>query len=210
MGVPAANNRDFTGNCRATGLRRQAGFLHHAPFFHASNRPALPYAHRTTHCRRVRYNPARFLAAVQQPTIGATVLPSCPLPEGSHRRPDDTQLRNLEERPAICANWKNAAPRRSRASTNRASSTRPLRDAIENAETKQRLEDLLSPSSRSAAPRPRSPAKPASRRWPTPCWPTRTLTPETEAASYINAEAGFADTKARCSTAPARFDGTIC
>ena len=73
--------------------------------------------------------------------------------------------------------------------------TAELRETIENAETKQRLEDLYLPYKQKRRTRRRSPAKPASRRWPKPLADPQ-LSPEVEAANYLNGEAGFGDTKA--------------
>jgi uncharacterized protein len=109
---------------------------------------------------------------------------------------DDTQLRNLEERLGYL---RELEERRAAviASIDEQGKLDPaLRDAIENAETKQRLEDLYLPFKQKR----RTKAQIAREAGIAPLADTLladpTRTPETEAANYINAEAGFADTKA--------------
>ena len=83
---------------------------------------------------------------------------------------DDTQLRALEERLTYLRELeeRRAAIVASIEERNEAD-PRPLKAEILQAETKQRLEPL--PAVQAEAPHqgPRSPAKPASRRWPKPC-----------------------------------------
>lgn len=108
---------------------------------------------------------------------------------------DDTQLRTLEERLSYLRELeeRRATVLASIAEQGKLSDT--LRAEIENADTKQRLEDLYLPYK----PKRRTKAQIAREAGIGPLAEALladpTLNPEVEAAAYLNAEAGFPDTK---------------
>ena len=109
---------------------------------------------------------------------------------------DDTQLRNLEERLGYL---RELEERRAAviASIDEQGKLDPaLRDAIENAETKQRLEDLYLPFKQKRRTKAQIAREAGIEPLADALLADPGLTPEAEAAAYLNAEAGFADTKA--------------
>jgi hypothetical protein len=185
------------------GLAALAGFLHHAPFSRSGSVHAS--ADRTTHCRRIRCTaPPSFCGgpASGRRRHGALYFP---LPQGSHRRPGRHPAAQPAGTPRLPARA-GRPPRRRDRQHRRTGQARRRRcaKAIENAETKQRLEDLYLPFkqkrrtkaqiAREAGIEPLADS-PAGRPGPE--------VPETEAATYVNARRAL-PTPRRCSTAPAR------
>lgn len=82
---------------------------------------------------------------------------------------DDTQLRHLEERLRYLRELEERRGAILASIEEQGKLTAELKREILQADTKTRLEDLYLPTSRSAAPRARSPSKPAWASWPTRC-----------------------------------------
>ncbi len=110
---------------------------------------------------------------------------------------DDIQLRLLEERlrylreledrrAAICPEHRGAGQ----------DDRRPARRCRSPPTPRRAWKTSTCPSNRSAAPRRRSPAKPAWSRWRSACVSDPTQDPETFAAGFVDAEKGVADAKA--------------
>ncbi|WP_298625170.1 Tex-like N-terminal domain-containing protein, partial [uncultured Zoogloea sp.] len=140
--------------------------------------------------------PRQVSAAVQLLDEGATVPFVARYRKEVTGGLDDTQLRNLEERLGYL---RELEERRAAviASIDEQGKLDPaLRDAIENAETKQRLEDLYLPFKQKRRTKAQIAREAGIAPLADALLADPTLTPETEAASYINAEAGFADTRA--------------
>lgn len=140
--------------------------------------------------------PRQVSAAVQLLDEGATVPFVARYRKEVTGGLDDTQLRNLEERLGYL---RELEERRAAviASIDEQGKLDPaLRDAIENAETKQRLEDLYLPFKQKRRTKAQIAREAGIAPLADALLADPTLTPETEAANYINAEAGFADTRA--------------
>ncbi len=90
---------------------------------------------------------------------------------------DDNHLRELEARLAYLRELEERREAVLKSIEEQGKLTPELRAALEAAPTKQELEDLYLPYNRAAAPRARSPAKPASNPWPTCSGPIRRATP---------------------------------
>ena len=108
---------------------------------------------------------------------------------------DDTQLRNLEERLGYLRELEDRRATVIASIDEQGKLTDALRAEVENADTKQRLEDLYLPYK----PKRRTKAQIAREAGIAPLAEALladpTLNPEAEAAAYLNEEAGFADTK---------------
>ncbi len=140
--------------------------------------------------------PRQVSAAVQLLDEGATVPFVARYRKEVTGGLDDTQLRNLEERLGYL---RELEERRAAviASIDEQGKLDPaLRDAIENAETKQRLEDLYLPFKQKRRTKAQIAREAGIEPLALGLLADPTLTPELEAANYINAEAGFADTRA--------------
>ena len=109
---------------------------------------------------------------------------------------DDTQLRTLEDRLGYLRELESRRAAIVESIESQGAMTDTLRAQIAEADTKQRLEDLYLPYK----PKRRTKAQIAREAGLAPLAEALladpTLTPETEAARYLNAEAGIADTKA--------------
>ena len=109
---------------------------------------------------------------------------------------DDTQLRTLEDRLGYLRELESRRAAILESVNSQGAMTDVLREQILTADTKQRLEDLYLPYK----PKRRTKAQIAREAGLAPLAEALladpTLTPETEAARYLNAEAGITDTKA--------------
>ncbi len=109
---------------------------------------------------------------------------------------DDTQLRTLEDRLGYLRELESRRATILESVESQGAMTDVLREQIVTADTKQRLEDLYLPYK----PKRRTKAQIAREAGLAPLAEALladpSLTPETEAAGYLNAEAGIADTKA--------------
>ncbi|WP_374260945.1 Tex family protein [Zoogloea sp.] len=140
--------------------------------------------------------PRQVSAAVQLLDEGATVPFVARYRKEVTGGLDDTQLRNLEERLGYL---RELEERRAAviASIDEQGKLDPqLRDAIENAETKQRLEDLYLPFKQKRRTKAQIAREAGIAPLADALLAAPSLTPELEAANYLNAEAGFADTRA--------------
>jgi protein Tex len=140
--------------------------------------------------------PRQVSAAVQLLDEGATVPFVARYRKEITGGLDDTQLRNLEERLGYLRELEERRTAVINSIAEQGKLDPALRDAIENAETKQRLEDLYLPFKQKR----RTKAQIAREAGITPLADALiadpSLTPEAEAAAYINVDGGFADTKA--------------
>ncbi|MCS5881882.1 hypothetical protein LNP17_28620 [Klebsiella variicola subsp. variicola] len=110
---------------------------------------------------------------------------------------DDTQLRNLETRLGYLRELEDRRQAILKSIAEQGKLTDALEKAITTTLSKTELEDLYLPyTSRSAVPAGRSPSKPGWSRWPDLLWNEPAHDPEAEAAKYINADNGIADSKA--------------
>ncbi|MCB1952705.1 MAG: RNA-binding transcriptional accessory protein, partial [Rhodocyclaceae bacterium] len=109
---------------------------------------------------------------------------------------DDTQLRTLEDRLGYLRELESRRAAILESVNSQGAMTDVLREQILTADTKQRLEDLYLPYK----PKRRTKAQIAREAGLAPLAEALladpSLTPETEAARYLNAEAGITDTKA--------------
>jgi protein Tex len=109
---------------------------------------------------------------------------------------DDTQLRTLEERLGYLRELEDRRTAVLASIEEQGKLTPALREAIENSETKQRLEDLYLPYKQKRRTKAQIAREAGIEPLADALLGNPMLTPETEAAKFFNAEAGFADTKA--------------
>jgi uncharacterized protein len=109
---------------------------------------------------------------------------------------DDTQLRNLEERLGYLRELEERRAAVINSIAEQGKLDPALREAIENAETKQRLEDLYLPYKQKRRTKAQIAREAGIQPLADALLADPTLTPEAEAAAYLKADAGFADTKA--------------
>ncbi|GAA5185169.1 Tex family protein [Niveibacterium umoris] len=109
---------------------------------------------------------------------------------------DDTQLRMLEERLGYLRELEDRRAAVIASIGEQGKLTPALRDEIEHAETKQRLEDLYLPYKQKRRTKAQIAREAGIEPLADALLADPTLVPETEAARFFNAEAGFADTKA--------------
>jgi len=109
---------------------------------------------------------------------------------------DDTQLRNLEERLGYLRELEERRTAVLTSIDEQGKLTPVLRGEIENAETKQRLEDLYLPYKQKRRTKAQIAREAGIAPLAEALLADPSLKPEDEAAKYFNAEAGFADTKA--------------
>ncbi len=109
---------------------------------------------------------------------------------------DDTQLRNLEERLGYLRELEERRTAVLASIDEQGKLTPTLRSEIENAETKQRLEDLYLPYKQKRRTKAQIAREAGIAPLAEALLTDPNLKPEEEAAKYFNAEAGFADTKA--------------
>ncbi|TAH50650.1 MAG: RNA-binding transcriptional accessory protein [Betaproteobacteria bacterium] len=140
-------------------------------------------------------SPRQVIAAVQLLDDGATVPFVARYRKEATGGLDDTQLRMLEERLGYLRELEDRRATVLGSIDEQGKLTPELRADIENADTKQRLEDLYLPYK----PKRRTKAQIAREAGIGPLADALladpTLTPEVEAETYLNAEAGFADVK---------------
>jgi len=109
---------------------------------------------------------------------------------------DDTQLRLLEERLSYMRELEERRVAVIASIDEQGKLTPALRGEVENADTKQRLEDLYLPYKQKRRTKAQIAREAGIEPLADALLADPTLTPETEAAAYLNVEAGFADTKA--------------
>ena len=109
---------------------------------------------------------------------------------------DDTQLRNLEERLAYLRDLEDRRATILASIEERGKLTPELKATIEDAETKQRLEDLYLPYKQKRRTKAQIAREAGIEPLALALLADPELTPEDEAERYLNADAGFADTKA--------------
>ncbi len=140
--------------------------------------------------------PRQVIAAVQLLDDGATVPFIARYRKEVTGGLDDTQLRTLEERLGYLRELEDRRATVLASIEEQGKLTAELRAEVEHADTKQRLEDLYLPYK----PKRRTKAQIAREAGIAPLAEAlladANLTPEIEAEKYLNAEAGFADTKA--------------
>ncbi|MDP3874848.1 MAG: Tex family protein [Methyloversatilis sp.] len=109
---------------------------------------------------------------------------------------DDTQLRLLEERLVYMRELEERRAAVIASIDEQGKLTPALRGEVENADTKQRLEDLYLPYKQKRRTKAQIAREAGIEPLADALLADPTLTPEAEAAAYLNVEAGFADTKA--------------
>ncbi len=120
-------------------------------------------------------------------------------PAIARKRPARSTTRNCARSKsgcAICASWRSGAPSSSIRSASRASSTTRSKPRSAPPTARGGSRTSICRSSRSAAPRPRSPRRPASSRSPICCWRTPENDPPVAAARFVDAEKQVADVAA--------------
>ena len=140
--------------------------------------------------------PRQVIAAVQLLDEGATVPFVARYRKEVTGGLDDTQLRNLEERLGYLRELEERRAAVINSIAEQGKLDPALREAIENAETKQRLEDLYLPFKQKRRTKAQIAREAGIQPLADALLADPTLTPEAEAAAYLNADAGFADTKA--------------
>ncbi|MDP3290355.1 MAG: Tex-like N-terminal domain-containing protein, partial [Methyloversatilis sp.] len=109
---------------------------------------------------------------------------------------DDTQLRLLEERLVYMRELEERRAAVIASIDEQGKLTPALRGEVENADTKQRLEDLYLPYKQKRRTKAQIAREAGIEPLADALLADPTLTPEAEAAAYLNIDAGFADTKA--------------
>lgn len=170
-------------------------FLHSAALFFVPPMTMLPpIEHRIAEELGVR--PQQVMAAVALLDEGATVPFIARYRKEATGGLDDTQLRTLEERLTYLRELEERRTAILASIEEQGKLTPALHAEIAQADTKQRLEDLYLPYK----PKRRTKAQIAREAGLQPLADALIadpgLTPETEAAAYLNGEAGFADVKA--------------
>ncbi|WP_298596272.1 Tex-like N-terminal domain-containing protein, partial [uncultured Zoogloea sp.] len=140
--------------------------------------------------------PRQVIAAVQLLDEGATVPFVARYRKEVTGGLDDTQLRNLEERLGYLRELEDRRAAVISSIAEQGKLDPALREAIENAETKQRLEDLYLPFKQKRRTKAQIAREAGIEPLANALLADPGLTPEAEAAAYLNADAGFADTKA--------------
>jgi len=139
--------------------------------------------------------PRQVSAAVQLLDEGATVPFVARYRKEVTGGLDDTQLRTLEERLGYLRELEDRRAAVIQSITEQGKLDPALREAIENAETKQRLEDLYLPFKQKRRTKAQIAREAGIAPLADALLADPTLVPENEAAAYLNAEAGFADTR---------------
>ena len=140
--------------------------------------------------------PAQVKAAVQLLDEGATVPFIARYRKEVTGELDDTQLRNLEERLTYLRDLEDRRVAVLASIEEQGKLTPELKAEIEDAETKQRLEDLYLPYKQKRRTKAQIAREAGIEPLALSLLEDPSLTPETEAEKFINADAGFADTKA--------------
>jgi protein Tex len=153
-----------------------------------------PIEHRIAIELNVR--PAQVKAAVQLLDEGATVPFIARYRKEVTGELDDTQLRNAGRASRLPARTRRPSRRRARQHRGTGKLTPELRAVIEDAETKQRLEDLYLPYKQKRRTKAQIAREAGIEPLALALLDNPELTPDDEAEKYLNADAGFADTKA--------------
>ena len=140
--------------------------------------------------------PAQVRAAVQLLDEGATVPFIARYRKEVTGELDDTQLRNLEERLTYLRDLEERRVAVLASIDEQGKLTPELRAEIEDAETKQRLEDLYLPYKQKRRTKAQIAREAGIEPLALALLDNPELTPDEEAEKYLNAEAGFADSKA--------------
>jgi len=140
--------------------------------------------------------PSQVIATVQLIDEGATVPFIARYRKEVTGNLDDTQLRTLEERLTYLRELEERRAAIVASIEEQGKLTPELKAEILQAETKQRLEDLYLPYKQKRRTKAQIAREAGIAPLAEALLSDPTLVPETEAAKYFNAEAGFADTKA--------------
>ena len=140
--------------------------------------------------------PAQVAAAVQLLDEGATVPFIARYRKEVTGELDDTQLRNLEERLIYLRDLEERRVSVLASIEEQGKLTPELKAEIEDAETKQRLEDLYLPYKQKRRTKAQIAREAGIEPLALALLENPELTPEEEAEKFINADAGFADAKA--------------
>jgi len=140
--------------------------------------------------------PAQVKAAVQLLDEGATVPFIARYRKEITGELNDTQLRNLEERLTYLRDLEDRRVAVLASIEEQGKLTPELKAEIEDAETKQRLEDLYLPYKQKRRTKAQIAREAGIEPLALSLLEAPSLTPEAEAEKFINADAGFADTKA--------------
>ncbi|MDT3671183.1 MAG: Tex family protein [Aromatoleum sp.] len=139
--------------------------------------------------------PRQVVAAIQLLDEGATVPFIARYRKEVTGGLDDTQLRNLEERLGYLRELEDRRAAVLNSIAEQGKLTDALKADVLSAETKQRLEDLYLPYKQKRRTKAQIAREAGIEPLATALLADPTLNPEAEAAAYLNAEAGFADTK---------------
>ena len=153
-----------------------------------------PIEHRIALELNVR--PAQVQAAVNLLDEGASVPFIARYRKEATGELDDTQLRTLAERLGYLRELEERRTAVLASIEEQGKLTPELRQEVENAETKQRLEDLYLPYKQKRRTKAQIAREAGIEPLALALLDNPELTPEAEAESYLNADAGFADTKA--------------
>ncbi|MDD2884075.1 MAG: Tex family protein [Dechloromonas sp.] len=140
--------------------------------------------------------PAQVKAAVQLLDEGATVPFIARYRKEVTGELDDTQLRNLEERLGYLRELEDRRGAVLASIEEQGKLTPELRAVIEDAETKQRLEDLYLPYKQKRRTKAQIAREAGMEPLALALLDNPELTPDDEAEKFLNADAGFADAKA--------------
>ena len=140
--------------------------------------------------------PAQVQAAVQLLDEGATVPFIARYRKEATGELDDTQLRNLEERLTYLRDLEERRGAVLASIEEQGKLTSELRAVIEDAETKQRLEDLYLPFKQKRRTKAQIAREAGIEPLALALLDNPELTPDEEAEKYLNADAGFPDSKA--------------
>src|SRR5574343_863711 len=165
------------------------------PLFCCTAAPMLPpIEHRIALELGVR--PAQVIAAIALLDEGATVPFIARYRKEVTGELDDTQLRNLEERLTYLRDLEERRVAVLASIEEQGKLTPELKAEISDAETKQRLEDLYLPYKQKRRTKAQIAREAGIEPLALALLDTPELTPDEEAEKYINADAGFADSKA--------------
>ncbi len=139
--------------------------------------------------------PRQVVAAIQLLDEGATVPFIARYRKEVTGGLDDTQLRNLEERLGYLRELEDRRAAVLNSIAEQGKLTDALKADVLSAETKQRLEDLYLPYKQKRRTKAQIAREAGIEPLATALLADPTLNPEAEAAAYLNADAGFADTK---------------
>lgn len=157
---------------------------------------AIATAIATTIANVVQASPQQVIAAVQLLDEGATVPFIARYRKEITGGLDDTQLRNLEERLIYLRELEDRRATVLSSIEEQGQLTDELKKDILAADTKTRLEDLYAPYKKKRRTKAQIAREAGIEPLADALLDTPTLTPETEATAYLNAEAGFADVPA--------------